>query len=157
MNIKSISISVAILVLSLIIASYDVFNLDANGSNSVSAVKVLYMIPFFLYIVFSITKTHYSRRSVTASEEKTEKIKSLIRSIIQIIGTLITFAGAFNVKIPFIDILRTVLSYVADNVDIATNAILALVGIGITIYGFFKNGERFQDRSTKIEGKELIQ
>jgi hypothetical protein len=152
-DLKSFVIFLITIVFCTVIASIDPLALKDNVS---SAVQFFYYFPAVIYLVFLFTKTHYGRRS-TGPEEKTEKIKSLTRSVIQIVGTIITLAAALNLNIPFINTLRDALGYISENIDIAANAILVLIGVITTIIGYFKNSERFVQRGEQIEGKELIQ
>ena len=150
-SVKKLLLLVAVFILTLIAASYDILNI---GNDLTSAVKVWYFIPFIGYSVYVLTKGVYSRRADDPNV-KTEKIKSLIRSTLTIIGTIITLAAALNLQIPFINEIRSVFEYLGQNVDIAANAILALTGIVMTVISHFKNPERFEGRGTKIIGKKL--
>jgi hypothetical protein len=72
----------------------------------------------------------------------TEVIKSVIRSILQILGILIVL----NVPIPFIGPISNALTYILGEFDAVIAILNTLMGIGITLYGFFKDGNRFKDR-----------
>ncbi len=76
--------------------------------------------------------------------------------MITVVGTVLTVAGALNLNLPFIDQIRGALEYITDNFDTSANALIVLLGFVTGIIGFFKNPERFMDRSTKIDGKEMI-
>jgi len=153
---KKILITGILIIIGILLAASDFLALvpaDATISQ-VTAIQFFYFFPSIIYIVFALTATQYGRRSL-APEERTEKIKSFVRSGIQIIGTIIGLSAAFNLNIPFINELRSALDYVFENIDIAANAILALIGIITTIIGFFKDPTRFSDRADQVEGKEL--
>lgn len=147
---KQSVVFLAFVLLGLVLGQLNPFFLETD-----SAAKFVYFTPSIVWLVFALTRRHYSRRS-TAPEEKIEKIKSLIRSAITVVGTVIALAGALNLNLPFIDQLRGALTYITENFDTSANAVIVLLGFVTGIYGYFKNPERFEERSTKINGKELI-
>lgn len=64
------------------------------------------------------------------------QIKSLIRHALTAIGTLLVLTG-LNTWIPLVDLLT-------ENLDAAVNAVEVLVGLGVAVFGFFRNKDRFQ-------------
>ena len=66
----------------------------------------------------------------------TAEVKSLIRHALTAIGTLLVLTG-LNTWIPLVDLLT-------ENLDSVVNAIEVLVGLGVAVFGFFRNKERFK-------------
>lgn len=64
------------------------------------------------------------------------QIKSLIRHALTAIGTLLVLTG-LNTWIPLVDLLT-------ENLDAVFAAIEVLVGVGVAVFGFFRNKDRFQ-------------
>jgi len=64
------------------------------------------------------------------------QIKSLIRHALTAVGTLLVLTG-LNTWLPLVDLLT-------ENLDAAVNAIEVLVGLGVAIFGFFRNKDRFE-------------
>ena len=81
-----------------------------------------------------------------------EKLSSLVRSAIQIIGALIAVTAALNVHVPLLGWVLDIAQYLGDNINTAANAIGVVLGIATTIYGFFRNPDRFERRAF---GKKL--
>ena len=71
-----------------------------------------------------------------------EKIQSVIRALIQIVGLLI----ALNVGGDYVPVIGDVLAYLVDKLDAIFSAANELIGIAVALYGFFKDNERFDDR-----------
>jgi len=65
-----------------------------------------------------------------------EQIKSLIRHALTALGILLTMVG--------LDKFIPVVQFVSENLDTTFAAITTLVGIGTTIWGFFKEKSRWQ-------------
>lgn len=63
------------------------------------------------------------------------QIKSLIRHALTAVGTLLVLTG-LNSWLPLVDLLT-------ENLDAAVNAIEVLAGLGVAVFGFFRNKERF--------------
>lgn len=68
----------------------------------------------------------------------TEQIKSLIRHILTALGVLLTLLG--------VDKLIPVVEYLQTNLDGVFAAITTLVGVVVTIIGFFRNKDRWEKR-----------
>ena len=66
----------------------------------------------------------------------TEQIKSLIRHILTALGVLLTLLG--------VDKLIPVVEYLQTNLDGVFAAITTLVGVVVTIIGFFRNKDRWE-------------
>ena len=66
----------------------------------------------------------------------TAEVKSLIRHALTAIGTLLVLTG-LNTWIPLVDLLT-------ENLDSVVNAIEVLVGLGVAVFGFLRNNERFK-------------
>jgi hypothetical protein len=131
----------------LILAISDPFKLDPEGINSTSAIKALYFIPAIIAWVWTFVLPTFGIRSEGGQEVAIEKVKSIVRSAIQIIGSLIAVDAAFNLDIPFLELVFTVAGYIGENIDTAANAIGVILGIGTTLYGFFKDKDRFEVRA----------
>ena len=67
---------------------------------------------------------------------QTAELKSLIRHALTAIGTLLVLTG-LNRFIPLVD-------YLTENLDATFQAIEVLVGVGITVFGFLRNKDRFK-------------
>lgn len=66
----------------------------------------------------------------------TEQIKSLVRHLLTAVGILLTLLG--------VDKHIQVIEYLQTNLDGVFAAITTLVGVVVTIIGFFKDKERWQ-------------
>ena len=126
---------------------YDPLKLDPLGIDSESAIKIWYFLPTVIGCIWLFVLPTIGIRSEGGQEVATEKIKSIVRSAIQIIGSLIAVDAAFNLDIPFLELVFTVAEYIAENIDTAANGIGVLIGIGTTLYGFFKDKDRFEVRA----------
>lgn len=67
----------------------------------------------------------------------TEQIKSLVRHLLTAVGVFLTILG--------IDKILPVVEYLQTNLDGIFAAITTLAGVGATIYGFFKDKERWTE------------
>jgi len=74
------------------------------------------------------------------------QIKSLIRHALTAVGTLLVLTG-LNSWLPLVDLLT-------ENLDSAVNAIEVLAGLGVAVFGFFRNKERFDLVETPTETVE---
>ncbi len=88
--------------------------------------------------------------------ENIEKVKSVLRAIIQVVGVLIVLGG-FGIKIPYVESVMEAANYLTANIDIAAEALNIVIGVAITVYGLFKNPERFEARSSNPYSKNKIQ
>jgi hypothetical protein len=104
--------------------------------------------PFLLTITYHYAyPPFYGTKSVSVVKaELIEKIRSVVRTVIQFLG-LLTALGGFGVKIPYIDAVGQALQYIASNLGVAADAFNVLAGFVITIYGFFLNSQRFESRT----------
>lgn len=68
-----------------------------------------------------------------------ENVRSLIRHLLTIIGGLLTVFGLGKYS--------GLLEYVANNVEPVYAATTAIVGVVVTIYGYFKDSSRFAVRT----------
>jgi hypothetical protein len=142
-------VMIGLFLATITLAIVDPFNLDPNGIESTSAIKALYFIPAVFVWFFVFVKPMYSTKSLSEQKEiNTEQFKSIIRTVIQVIGSLIAIDGVFNLNIPFLEIVLNLASYLGENIDIAANAIMALIGFVTAIYGFFIDKGRFEKRTT---------
>ena len=66
----------------------------------------------------------------------TEQVKSLIRHTLTAIGTLLVLIGV-DKFIPLVEYLQT-------NLDGVVAAVSTLVGVVVTIFGFFRDSERWE-------------
>lgn len=153
---RSVNVGIILLFLfSLIIMLWDPFQLDPMGEGSSSVVKSAYLIPsFVLWVIVYVTRTVPMRLSENDKMEVwKEKIKSFIRLAIQTIGIVITLGAAFNLDLPFLPILEQAFRFLGDNLNTAWEAIGVIIGIATTIYGFFRDKERFEARAMSHGGK----
>lgn len=68
-----------------------------------------------------------------------ENVRSLIRHFLTILGGLLTVFGLGKYS--------GLLEYVANNVEPFYAAVTAVIGIVVTIYGYFKDSSRFSIRT----------
>ena len=66
----------------------------------------------------------------------TEQIKSLVRHLLTALGVLLTLLG--------VDKLIPVVEYLQTNLDGVFAAITTIVGVVVTIIGFFRNKDRWE-------------
>jgi TctA family transporter len=64
-----------------------------------------------------------------------EKTKSLIRHALTALGVVLGFIG--------LDKYTGIVQYLLDNLDSLWSAVVSIVGVVLTVIGFFKNKERF--------------
>ena len=135
--------------LSIGLAIWDPLNLDPLGDESTSAIKAWYLLPAAAFIVWVFVRpTVMGTRSVEEDAAIwAEKIASVIRSVIQIIGALIAVTAALNVDVPLLGWIMDIAAFLGDNVHITANAIGVVIGFVVTLYGFFKNSDRFEKRA----------
>lgn len=136
--------------LTLLLAKFDPLNLDPVGDASTSLLKLIYVLPAIgLWVYFLWFPSHYGKKNVEELKWiNRERIASLFRTAIQSLGAIVAVLSAYNVNIPWVQKLLEVFSYLAENLDVGVNAIATLVGIGITVYGFFFKKERFEERGS---------
>jgi len=73
---------------------------------------------------------------------KQEQIKSLIRHLLTAVGILLTLLG--------VDKLIPVIEYVQGNLDGLFAAITTVIGIVMTVIGFFKDKDRWQKEVDQV-------
>jgi hypothetical protein len=78
-----------------------------------------------------------------------EKIKSIVRAILQVVGVLIAFTD-----IPFVGQINEALEYLLGQMDGVWQGVEVIIGVGLTLFGFFKDPERHEDRENGIEVKK---
>lgn len=71
----------------------------------------------------------------------TEQVKSLIRHTLTAIGTLLVLIGV-DKFVPLVEYLQT-------NLDGVVAAVSTLVGVFVTIVGFFRDSERWEPEDQK--------
>jgi len=71
-----------------------------------------------------------------------EQIKSLIRHLLTAVGILLTLLG--------VDKLIPVIEYLQGNLDGLFAAITTVIGIVMTVIGFFKDKNRWQKEGEKV-------
>lgn len=146
---KSTIILIVLSVLSLGLMMWNPFNLVGLG-------QVLYSILPFGYIFYD----HFTQLGIPGIETRTllpetkvdidkEKIKSIIRMILYVLGAVIAVTGALNLNIPILNLINTAVQFIADNLDVAAEAIGVIFGLVVTLIGYFKNKERFAARVLK--------
>jgi hypothetical protein len=136
----------------LLLGGFALITFAPFGSPALTAIT--YLLPFFLYVIYvNLFPPYFGSLS---NEEKeiinVEKWNSILRSIIQVVGSLVALS-AFGLNVPYIDIIDELLNFVSGNFEEVVAAIKLIIGFGISIYGFFRNDERFQSRLTA--GKRL--
>ncbi len=137
-----------LVILCIVLSSCDPFSLDSGGVYSNSIIKVVYFLPFFAWWIYLLLIPEgYGRKSAgEIKAEWIEKAKSLLRSGMQLVGLLISLNEALNLNIKFLAPISATIDYLALNIDVAAAAIGTVIGTALTIYGFFVNNERFEDR-----------
>jgi hypothetical protein len=83
-----------------------------------------------------------------------EKLKSVFRTVIQFSGLITATLAALKLDIPLITSMIKSIGYLNTNLDGVAAAVTFIIGIGITIYGFFKNPERFE-ANAEVKMKSL--
>lgn len=136
--------------LTLVLAKFDPLSLDPAGEASTSLIKLIYVIPAIgLWVYFLWFPAHYGKKNVEELKWiNKERIASLFRTAIQSLGAIVAVLSAYNVDVPWLHTILNAFSYLADNLDVGVNAIVTLVGIGVTVYGFFFKKERFEERGS---------
>jgi len=115
-----------------------------------------FVVPLVLYFIF-LYKPYAGIKSLSLEEKEyinKEKIKSFLRSAIQVLGAIIAVTAIIGLKIPFIDKIGELLNYLLGQSDIAIEAISTIIGIVVYLIGFFKDSARFNSRSL-IEPKKI--
>jgi hypothetical protein len=69
----------------------------------------------------------------------TEQFKSLVRHALTFIGMFLTVLG--------VDKFIPLVEYLQENLDGAVLALTTIVGLATTIWGFFKDSERWKSRT----------
>ena len=82
-----------------------------------------------------------------------EVVKSVVRSLIQLVGMLLIIG--VGVKIPLIVNVNEALQWVSGNIDIVWQSIQVIIGAAITLAGFFKDKTRFEEREIGARVKRL--
>lgn len=123
-----------------------------NPLGFTGAYGVLYfLVPGIVYVLFLDDNNKWLKAQGLTDTQidfiNKEKWKSFLRSAIQIVGAVITFSAMLGLKIPFIDPISNSLKELSGQFDLIIDSIVALVGVVITIIGFFKNSARFEQRA----------
>ncbi len=141
-------VMVALFIGTITLAIVDPFGLDSGGIESTSAIKALYFLPAVFVWFFIFVKPTFKTKTIEEQNAiKTEQFKSILRTAIQVVGSLIAIDGMFNLNIPFLSLIMDLAKYLGENIDTAANAVMALLGIVTTIYGFFIDKTRFEKRA----------
>ena len=123
-------------------------------AKSVGLIAYLPFIGSALY--YFLYPDSYSTKSTgEIKAEAIEKVKSVLRAILQVVGVLIVLGG-FGIKIPYIEKVSDAASYLTANIDLAAEALNVVIGLVLTLYGIFKNPERFEARSGNPYSKSKI-
>lgn len=137
-----------LVVLTFLLLFFDPFFLDSIAPGS--AITALYLvIPFVLWYVY-IKPRSITKSELTAEEKEyvnKEKVKSFIRSALQVFGAFVAVVTIIGVKIPYIDPIREALQFLSDKADIGLDSVNTIIGIVMYLIGFFKDGERFENRA----------
>lgn len=73
-----------------------------------------------------------------------EQLKSTIRHILTALGVVLGLIG--------LDKFTGVIDYLLNNLDSIWSAVLTVIGVITTLLGFFKNKERFAERTPEADG-----
>jgi succinate dehydrogenase hydrophobic anchor subunit len=124
----------------------DPFNLEGVHP----ALRALNALPFFAYWYLYVYHDNvYNAKGLTDVDKEyinKESWKSFLRSVIQVVGSITAFSAAVGVDIPYIGIVSDLATYIESQLDVAVEAIITLIGIGLYLYGYFKNPDRFKQR-----------
>jgi succinate dehydrogenase hydrophobic anchor subunit len=147
--------NIIVLILLAIVAFFiDPFNLEGITP----ALKVVNALPFFAYwYLYVYVENTYNAKGLTDIDKEyinKESWKSFLRSVIQVVGSVTAFSAAVGIEIPYLGILTDLATYFESVLDVAVEAILALVGIGLYLYGYFKEPDRFKQR-VLVEPREI--
>lgn len=138
----------ALIILTFLLLFLDPFFLDAIAPGS--PITALYLVIPFLLWLFFVKEKPFHKSELTPEEKEyinKEKVKSFIRSAVQVLGAIIAVVTIIGLKIPFIEPIKQALAYIADKADIAIAALNTIIGIVIYLIGFFKDADRFETRS----------
>jgi hypothetical protein len=129
------------------------FTLGAVGANLYGVFAYLPVVGYVIYT--SLFTPSFGRRSIEDKAEIwKERALSFLRLAIQAIGILTVLTG-FGINIPYIDAITEALNFLADNIGTVSDALVQVVGIFITLYGFFVKSERFEQRGTLLKDYKL--
>ena len=112
--------------------------------------QALYFLILFVWLLYDHLTDHNKIGTLSNDEKQYingEKIKSIIRAVIQALGILVALIGVFNLNFPYLGFINDFLNFISDKVDITVQAINVLIGIGIALYGYFKDPTRWQSRA----------
>lgn len=137
-----------LVLLTILLMILDPIRLDPDKISWISALYAIIPLGIW-YFFFRPKPVQIKSLTVTSDDVTKEKIKSLIRTAIQLLGILIVVLTAVGVNIPILNKVADLMQYLSGQVDIAYEAVMTLIGIGIAIYGFFKNSDRFAVRAIK--------
>ncbi len=140
---------ITLIFLSLFIAASDPLGLDPLGSLSAAFSKTWYFLPvLFWWVYLELFPDNVGRKSLgEIKAEWIQKAHSLIRTVLQLLGMLIIVNQAFSLNLDILLPIQAAIKYLSENLDIAAQAIAALVGMALNIYGFFKDPKRFETRA----------
>lgn len=101
-------------------------------------------IPLFLIFLANVFffETGFNSSSTVKNTSYKELLKSVIRTLVQVLGIL----TMLRLPIPFLSQISEALAYLTGTVDQLWAAIEQIIGIGITLVGFFYDKARFQAR-----------
>ena len=113
-------------------------------------------LPVVVYVLYTALYTpSFGRRSIEDKAEIwKERALSFLRLLIQTVGILTIITG-FGINIPYIDAITQALNFLAANIGTVSDALVQVVGVFITLYGFFVKSERFEQRGTLLEDYKI--
>jgi len=152
-NLNSKLATIVVLLVGFLLSAWNPFNFAPFWT------LLYYLAVSVPYILFA-EKASYRAKGLSDEEKKyinEEKLKSIFRSIVQVIGALIMLQGMFHFNIPYLDTVNDIVNYLATQIGVAAQALNTLIGIGIAVWGFIIHSKRFESRAliapTKIDLK----
>lgn len=131
-------------IISVVMSSINIFNVAVENSLS----QIWYYVPVFgwwLYVLL-FPDTYGRKSNVEIKAEWIEKAKSFIRTILQLFGAILPLNQIFKLDIAVLQPIYDSLEYIGANIDVAAGALSVILGFGLSVYGFFKNEDRFEVR-----------
>jgi hypothetical protein len=134
------------LIKSLAILAMTVILILTNPLNFVGVVKVWYCLPLVLSIGIIYIRPAFGSRQMDVPEEdiRVQAIKSVLRHVLTALTALIAAKAGLGLNIPYVDDIFEFIKYVLGQTDTVVNSIMTLVSFGTMIFGFFKQGLRFE-------------
>lgn len=140
-NFKFIGIFLALFVLGIV------------GANLYGLIAYIPVLGYVLYT--ALFTPSFGRRSIEDKAEIwKERAMSFLRLAIQAVGVLTVITG-FGINIPYIDAITQAVNFLAANVGTVSEALVQVIGVFITLYGFFFKSDRFEQRGTLLKDYKI--